>query len=402
VAAPVAAQEVVEVTTAAELQDALASPLEDVVIKLAAGEYRLSPSDAVDATCGNCEDPAQEVPITLGVRISGRAVTIEGPALGEAVIYTNAGYGLLFEDCNDCRLKNVTITGGVRDESPDATDAAVVVRRGTVHVQGCTIRDNVGDPALLEKNVVGIIGVCGREGSTIFIFENRILGNSWDGIALYRDADARIFKNLIDGVDRARGKQAGGGRGVGVGVTWNAKARIEYNLIRRYWKGVGVFVDAQAQIVNNIIEEMLTWGIAYWDAGKGRPSAAIGGNIVYDCGACGVLIARTQPLESGEYASFTGNAVVKTGQDPDYDDPEKYCSQCAVALEAAPDAFQFTGNLFHDNRRGSDDLPDYDVTETMFRNQSARLVGRIVGPSNAYRARNVFLESSFLKTYAGR
>jgi hypothetical protein len=373
VAAPVAAQEVVEVTTAAELQDALASPLEDVVIKLAAGEYRLSPSDAVDATCGNCEDPAQEVPITLGVRISGRAVTIEGP-----------------------------ITGGVRDESPDATDAAVVVRRGTVHVQGCTIRDNVGDPALLEKNVVGIIGVCGREGSTIFIFENRILGNSWDGIALYRDADARIFKNLIDGVDRARGKQAGGGRGVGVGVTWNAKARIEYNLIRRYWKGVGVFVDAQAQIVNNIIEEMLTWGIAYWDAGKGRPSAAIGGNIVYDCGACGVLIARTQPLESGEYASFTGNAVVKTGQDPDYDDPEKYCSQCAVALEAAPDAFQFTGNLFHDNRRGSDDLPDYDVTETMFRNQSARLVGRIVGPSNAYRARNVFLESSFLKTYAGR
>ncbi len=394
-----AERQVIEVFSAGELQAALSSPLQDVTIRLAPGDYHLTPSDGIDESCGNCDDPAREIPITIGVRVSGRAVWIEGPDRGEAVIYTHAGYGVFFEDCADCRIKNVTVTGGVRDESPDATDAAIVARRSKLYVQNCVIRDNIGDADLLARNVVGIIGVCGREGANLFVYESRIIRNSWDGIALYRDAEARIFHNVIDGVDRAAAKEAGGGRGVAVGVTWNATARIERNLIRRYWKGVGIFVDARAQVVNNVIEEMLTWGIVCWDAGTGRPSAAIGGNAIFDCGACGMSITRATPLGSGEYASFTGNAVVRTGQNPKYDDAESYCPQCAVAIIAAPDGFRFQNNLFYDNRRATTDLPDYDIAEDVFRNRVSRTIRTIVGPADGYAARVVFRESSFIREY---
>ena len=39
-------------------------------------------------------------------------------------------------------------------------------------------------------------------------------------------ASARIEDNVIDGVDKAGGRVAGGGRGVGIGLTWNATASI--------------------------------------------------------------------------------------------------------------------------------------------------------------------------------
>lgn len=398
--APAFAQgEVVEVTTGEELERALESTDSPVTIRLAPGEYRLNAESAVDSTCGNCEDPDTAVPVTVGARVSGPAVTIEGPDNGEAVIVTGAGYGLLVEDCTDCRIENVTITGGVRDESPDATDAAVVVRRSKLIVQGCVIRDNIGDPALLSKNTVGIIGVCGREGADLYVFETRIIRNSWDGVALYRGAKAQIFNNVIDGVDRAGGGEAGGGRGVGIGVTWDASARIQCNLVRRYWKGIGAFVDADVQVVTNVVEEMTTWGIAVWDAGKGAPAAAISGNVVYDCGACGVSIARDAQLEGGEYLSFTGNAVAETGQNPKYDAPESYCAQCAVAVSAAPDGFRFENNIFFGNRRASDDLPDYDIAESDFRRRVRSIVTRIIGTPESYTARSVMIESSFMREF---
>jgi len=389
--------DVVEVSTAEELQRALAQPLTNTTIRLAPGEYHLTPTAGEDPTCGNCEDPAKAVPITVGQRVSGRSVSIEGPEGAGAVIYTNAGYGLLFEDCQSCKLENVTVTGGVRDESPEATDAGIVVRRSQLMVSDCVIRDNIGDPALLAKNVVGIIGICGREQSNVTVMRSRIIRNSWDGIALYRDASAHILNNVIDGVDRAGGKEAGGGRGVGIGATWNATARIENNLVRRYWKGIGVFVDARVQAVTNIVEEMTTWGIVCWDAGKGKPSAAIGGNVVYDCGACGVSITRTAPLGSDEYVSLTQNIIAKTGQNPKYDSPDSYCKQCALAEEAVPEGARIENNVFFDNRRASEDLPDHDVPEDSFQRSKPRVISRIIGPVDGYAARHVFMESTFMR-----
>jgi hypothetical protein len=241
------------------------------------------------------------------------------------------------------------------------------------------------------------MGICGRENSFMWIRDNDITRNSWDGIALYRDAEAEIELNLIDGVDKARGREAGGGRGVAVGITWNAKAKVKSNVVKRYWKGIGIFVDAHAVVQENIVEEMLTWGIAYWDAGKGKPWAFIENNVVFDCGACGVSITREAPFAADELpGGMTGNIVVKTGQNPKYDDADYYCFQCALALHAVPEHFAIERNLFYNNRRASDDLFDADVAEEQFMKAKDDLLDDILASKQGW-----FWENSrFLTEYA--
>jgi len=322
---------------------------------LAPGHYHLAPAAYVDSTCGNCEDPDTPVAATLGLRLAGRGIALEGEDADSVVIHTHAGYGLLFQDCDDCALRKVTVTGGVRDPDPNVTDAAVLVQRSRVVVDGCVIKGNLGDSTLIAENVVGIIGIAGREGAEIYILRNRILRNSWDGIALYRGAKAVIGDNLIDGVDKAGGRTRGGGRGVGIGVTWDARATIYRNRVTRYWKGIGLFVDAHGIVQNNVVEEMLTWGIALWDAGRGKPVGLISGNIIYDTGACGFSLTRSEPGFSGD---FLDNVVALTGQNPKYDDPEYYCAQCPIAVHARPRSFVIGGNRLWNNRRGGGDEID--------------------------------------------
>ena len=59
---------------------------------------------------------------------------------------------------------------------------------------------------------------------------------------------------------------------MGIGLTWDARAEVRRNRVSRYWKGIGIFVDARADVSHNVVEDILTWGIAYWDAGKGKQS----------------------------------------------------------------------------------------------------------------------------------
>src|SRR5512144_1492389 len=61
----------------AALRQAAARP--GTIIELAPGDYSLSPEPYTDPTCGNCQDPAESVPATLGVRVSGERVQIRGP-----------------------------------------------------------------------------------------------------------------------------------------------------------------------------------------------------------------------------------------------------------------------------------------------------------------------------------
>lgn len=387
----------VDVSTAAELQEMLIDPCDRVSIVLAPGVYHLKATAAVDSTCGNCEDPADRVPVTVGLQISGRQVWILGPDRGEAVIHTHAGYGIYFKDCEECGIAGVTITGGERDTAQAATDAAIVAKNSRVSILNNRITGNIGDSTVVVTGVVGIMGICGRENSFLWVRENDIVRNSWDGIALYRDAEAEIELNLIDGVDKARGGEVGGGRGVGIGVTWNAKARISQNVVRRYWKGIGVFVDGHAVVQQNIVEEMLAWGIAYWDAGKGEPYAFIEDNVVFDCGACGVSITRETPFETDESpGGFAGNIVAKTGQNPKYDDPDYYCYQCALALQAVPERFAIRDNLYFGNRRASDDLPDHDVSEEDFLAKKSSHLERILASAPDW----FWEQSRFLQTYA--
>ncbi len=347
---------------------------------LAPGRYELQARARVDSTCGNCEDPNTPVQATLGLRLSGAGIVIEGHGDPDSVvIHTNAGYGILFEDCDDCVIANVTVTGGARDADGNATNAGIVVRRSSVRVQGCRIRDNIGDVEIVTKNVVGIIGIAGREGAHMTLRGNRIVRNSWDGIALYRGAEATIEDNVIDGVDKARGPQIGGGRGVGIGLTWDARATVRRNRVTRYWKGIGIFVDARAEVTENVVEDIRTWGIAYWDAGKGKPVARIEGNVVCNTGACGISLTRDRPADPGDSApgACRGNVVFLSGQNPKYDDAELYCTQRPIAVEALPLGFTVEGNALAQNRRAPTTLPDEDQPRAEFLRRALPLCQRL-------------------------
>jgi len=356
--------EVKTVASAEELARLFSGPVDSLAVLLAPGTYDLTPRSFTDSTCGNCEDPGTPVEATLGLHLRGRFIRLTGPEDRSAIIRTHAGYGIFVEGCDSAIIERLTITAGERDTSGKATDAAVVVRNAVAVLRGNRIVDNIGDPAIVAKGVVGIMGVCGRERSRLLISGNEIIRNSWDGIALFRDAEAKIEANVIDGVDKARGGVIGGGRGVAIGVTWNARAEIRGNLVRRYWKGIGLFVDAYGVVERNIVEDIITWGISVWDAGKGAPTGFVRSNIIYHTGACGASITRS--VEAARPGEFVNNIIVESGQDPKYDAADYYCYQCALALHAIPAYFRIEGNIFHNNRRATADLPDRDMDPKEF------------------------------------
>lgn len=350
------------------LADAVAMATPNTTIRLSPGIYELTPVPYTEPTCGNCQDPNVAVETTVGLGVSGVGIRILGARDGETVIRTNAGYGILFQDCRDCAISGVTVTGGVRSPSPAATDAGIVVKRSTVTIEDCQIRDNIGDAELVNANVVGISGIVGREGAEMTIRGNRILRNSWDGIVLYREAEALIESNVIDGVDMAQGEEVGGGRGVGIGVTWDGYANIRGNLVRNYWKGIGAFVDAQVLVEENVVEHIATWGLTLWDADTGKPAGFFLRNVVYDTGACGASIIRTseEPPFPGR---FVHNILVATGQDERYDNGEPYCFQLPVAEHSVPSVFSVAGNVLQDNRVGPASPPLAEPSPEVYRHR---------------------------------
>ena len=380
-----------QVTSVIGLQAVLSGKVDSLEIYLQPGDYYLSPTSITDSTCGNCEETNQFVPATAGLEISGSYVRITGPEDRSAVIHTNAGYGIYFNHCKRGIIENLSVTGGIRDPDGNATDAAIVVKNSAVTIRNNHIYGNIGDSAIVVKNIVGVMGICGRENSDLTITDNEIIGNSWDGIALYRDATATIIGNLIDGVDKASSKVAGGGRGVAVGITWNARATIDGNLVKRYWKGIGIFVDANVTARNNIIEDILTWGIAYWDAERGKPVGIIENNIIYSTGACGVSITRSQPGPNPGH--LIGNVIVKTAQNPKYDAPDYYCKQCALSISSKPDNFRIDDNQFFNNRRATETLPDYDLSDSEFKKYAEDLRNRLLNSA-------LFQQSDFVKFLA--
>lgn len=452
---------VVNATPADDLAALVAAAGPNTLIRLAPGDYELVPRPYQDETCGNCPDPQTKVSATVGLRISGRSIALVGDPKKPAILHTRSGYGILFEDCADCRLEGVTVTDGVRDADPAATDAALVIKRSRVRVSGNRFIDNIGDvrgegptapagalapgdsatvlpasatppatggaaagttgaaseagagaaadsaeraggPSLIRRIIVGVAGVAGREGSEITLTDNQVLRNSWDGVALYRGARATIQGNVIDGVDKATGDRIGGGRGVGIGLTWDASADIRGNYVARYWKGIGVFVDAQAVVEENVVEDVATWGLTLWDAGTGHPTASFRWNAVMQTGACGASISRRGPasparrgpvrpghppelLRAGDTPAgcLIGNAFTRTGQNPRYDSGEPYCIQTAVARDA-PEGdrespfFPIQGNAFYRNREAEGAEGRNDQALAVFRATVEPLAARLM------------------------
>jgi len=373
------------------LQRALENVTGRARIELAPGRYVLRPTAYTDPTCGNCENADTPAQATLGLRLSGERIELVGASPDSVIIETNAGYGILIEDCRGCVLRGITVTGGTRDPDGNATSAAVVVRRSTARLEQCRLRDNIGDSATVAGVVVGIAGIAGREEADVTVERCRIERNSWDGIALYRGARAEIRDNVIDGVDNASGARMTGGRGVGIGLTWDARAEIEGNLVRRYWKGIGVFVNARATVRHNIVEDILTWGIAYWGSGDGRPFAVIEENVIYETGACGAMIDRSA---NGDEAPgvFRRNVIVRTGQNERYDSGEPYCTQRPIARANVPAGFEIAGNLLLENRQPGGARREPELTRDAF-------MERLPSVIESLRDRSSLSESTFLRNF---
>lgn len=255
-----------------DLQCAINHAADGDTLYIDAGRYTAYPEPFFEELCGNCQEHRTAVQASRGFLIENKALHIIGSGQDHTTLTTNAGYGVLFLNSRGSTLERLAITGGRRDPDGNATDAAVVAKFSTVTVRGVHIRDNTDR---IDTVVVGIGGVFGREDSELFILDNIISNNGWDGIALYRGADAYIADNVISK-----------GRGASIGITWDATAVVMRNRISDYWKGIGTFGDSKAIVSNNLVKDCLGWGII----ATGRSYLdAVNNNVIHN-GNCGVAI----------------------------------------------------------------------------------------------------------------
>ena len=294
------------------LQDAIDAAGEGDVIHVLEGIHTADVTEAVDPTCGNCDDAdfRQDIPMTLGFHVTGKSLRIEGESRDGTVLRTGAGYGLLFEEAGTSELTNLTVTGGVRDANGAATDAAIVVKHTALTVRDVDVHDNNdlydGEP----DPVVGIIGIAGREGAVLTVVGCHINNSSWDGIALYRgDPEitgsspvAVIVANTIGCTDDCI--YYTGGRGVAIGITWDAQATVLNNTLHDYWKGIGTFGTSHALVTNNVVRDMHGWGVI---ASSDSTMDAVN-NVVYRIGNCGMAA-----WDADASGSFVNNVVTGCG-----------------------------------------------------------------------------------------
>lgn len=251
-----------------------------------------TPTEFIEPLCGNCLDPKTDVNASYGFIIKDKRLIIIGESRDSSILVTRAGYGVYFENSHGSVLRNLTITGGIRDGDGNATDAAVVVRNSSVLIEDVTITDN--DNRHPDTTVVvGIGGVFGREGADITIRNCRIYNGGWDGVALYRGAFAKVTDCIFEK-----------GRGVGIGVTWDASCVAYRNDISGYWKGIGAFGSSWVICRNNVVHDNLGWGII----ATGESFMDITNNVVHHNGNCGIA-----PWSTTSKGRIVNNIVTENG-----------------------------------------------------------------------------------------
>ena len=240
-----------------DLQHAMDLAPDGSIIKLLPGIHTAHPEPYTDPSCGNCEPNSTKTPrATVGFRIKDKSLKILGSGADSTILKTNSGYGLYVNNSCESELSELTITGGVRDIDPDASDGAVVVRESRLIIQNLIISNNNG--LLPAPNYYpGIAGIVARERSDLVIINTKIANNSWDGVAVYNSGKIRLYNSVI--------KE---GYGVGVGTTGSAKSIIINNNISNYWKGIGAFADSEVIAYNNTIHHNLGWGMYAGTTGK--------------------------------------------------------------------------------------------------------------------------------------
>jgi hypothetical protein len=186
---------------------------------------------------------------------------------------------------------------------------------------------------------VGIGGIFGRENSEIFIMNNIIENNGWDGVALYRGANAYISDNLICQ-----------GRGAGIGITWDAVATVYRNQISEYWKGIGTFGDSKAVVRNNVVYDNLGWGIIV----TGNSFMEASNNVITRNGNCGFA-----PWSETARGVFINNIVTENGWRAEW-----VCPCVGIWMYGLPQNFVISHNDVWKNKEGNykemDDLTGKD------------------------------------------
>ena len=301
-------------------------------LMLLPGRYESTPHAYTEGLCGNCEKHQTEVKASRGFLIEDKGLIIMGSGQDSTVLVTNAGYGVLFVNSRGSEISNFQITGGVRDFDGAATDAAIVARWSSLTIRNCLISGNTNRP---DSIVVGIGGVMGREGAELTIVDNRIINNGWDGIALYRGATAYIADNVING-----------GRGAGIGVTWDAVAVVLRNRVSNYWKGIGSFGDTRVICSNNIVFDNLGWGII----ATGTSHMDATNNVVYHNGNCGMAIWGDECT-----GRFSNNIMVENGWRDEW-----VCPCVGIWNYGSLFNFDISYNNVWNNKTGQyRDMPDY-------------------------------------------
>ncbi len=296
------------------------------------GIYYAQAEEYIEKICGNCLEPLTDVKTTVGFYIKNKGLIITGEKRDSTILITNAGYGLLLENCDNVYIANLTITGGKRSPDGNATDAGIVVKNSKVIINNIAVVDNI---RRIDSLVVGIGGIFGREGSEIYISNCYIYNNTWDGIALYRGASAVITDNVIKK-----------GRGAGIGITWDASALVYRNFISEYWKGIGCFGNSSAVVMNNAVFENLGWGVI----ATGSSYMKVINNVIYHNGNCGFAV-----WDSNASGIFENNIVADNGWKEEW-----VCPCVGVWMNGVLERFPIRFNNFYNNKvnnyQGMDDL----------------------------------------------
>ncbi|MGB8658049.1 MAG: right-handed parallel beta-helix repeat-containing protein [Candidatus Zixiibacteriota bacterium] len=308
-----------------DLQIALNYAFDQDKIVLLPGTYEARPDSYPEDLCGNCQNHKTYVKATRGFLVKDKTLEIVGSGADRTTLVTKAGYGVLFDHSRGSTIANLTITGGVRDPDGNATDAAVVAKFSTVTVKNVKISGNTHQ---LEGVVVGIGGVFGRENSELFIMDNAIENNGWDGVALYRGASAYIADNVICE-----------GRGAGIGITWDAVATVYRNQISGYWKGIGTFGDSRAVVRNNAVYDNLGWGII----ATGNSFMEASNNVVTRNGNCGLA-----PWSETAHGIFANNIVTENGWRKEW-----VCPCVGFWMNGKPGNFVVSHNDVWKNKEGN-------------------------------------------------
>lgn len=311
-----------------DLQSLIDNAENGETIILKAGIYEAASTEYTDELCGNCLDHQTVVHGTKGFVIKDKTLHIRGEDKENVILKTNAGYGVLFINSIHSSISNLTIGGGIRDISGDATNGSIVLKYSKVRIFDCIISN---DTIRTSKTpVVGICGIVIREGSESIIRNNIIRNNTWDGIALYRGATGYIIENVIEN-----------GRGAGIGITWDASAIVERNRVSGYWKGIGTFGTSTAIVKNNAVFDNLGWGIVI----SGNSHMVVENNVITRNGNCGIAPWS----DSSELATgvITNNIITENGWRKEW-----VCPQVGLWMNANKDRFVFSYNNVWNNFAG--------------------------------------------------